>query len=289
MDVDGLNGAFASAGVTFEEFHGFPAARLSGEFGGALVSLYGGHVVEYTLPDSEPVLWMSGKSLFAAGSPLRGGVPVCFPWFGPAPEGKSGSHGFVRTAMWDVAAAGMAPAGGVFVTLNFRSEPFELFYTVTLGRMLTLSLEIENHSAEEFRFGGALHTYFNVSDAERIAVEGLDGLSYLDKVIGGGGIQRGTLVIDREIDRIFDGCGSVRIVDPGFRREILIDKSGSDSTVVWNPWIDKSKRMADFGDDEYHTMVCVEAARVPAAGDEGIVPPGASVELRQVIRVSPLP
>ncbi len=284
-DIAELTEKFGGNGVSFEDFHGFPAVRLTCEESSALISVYGAHVIDFALTGDEPVLWMSEKSLFADGSPIRGGVPVCFPWFGAAPEGKSGSHGCVRNAMWDVAAAGVAPDGGVFVTLQFANDEFELFYTVTAGRELTMSLEINACGVSNFSFGGALHTYFNVSDAEEISVEDLDGLVYLDTVSNEYGIQYGPLTIDREIDRIFRTCGSTRIVDPGFNRIIHIDKYGSNSTVVWNPWIDKSKRMPDFGDDEYHSMLCVEAAKVPRIGDGGVVSSGVPFELRQVIRV----
>lgn len=285
MNIDELSVKFGGNGISFEEYHGFPAVRMENEFSSTLVSVYGGHVIEFKLPDSEDVLWMSAKSLFEQGSPMRGGVPVCFPWFGAAPEGKSGSHGCVRNAMWDVAAAGIAPEGGNFVTLYFDGGDFELYYTVTANHTLTLSLEVNNPGVADFHFGGALHTYFNISDAGNVVVEDLDGVSYLDTVVNENGIQNGALKIDREIDRMFRSCGSVRIVDPGFKRIIHIDKYGSDSTVVWNPWIDKSRRMPDFGDEEYHTMLCVEAGKVPRIGDGGTVHSGVPFELRQVIRV----
>ena len=285
MNIDGLMEKFGGNGISFEDYHGFPAVRMENEFSSTLVSVYGGLVIEFKLPECEDILWMSGKSLFANGSPMRGGVPVCFPWFGAAPEGKSGSHGCVRNAMWEVSAAGIAPECGNFVTLYFQGGDFELYYTVTANYTLTLSLEVNNLGVADFHFGGALHTYFNVSDAEKIAIEGLHGVSFLDTVINEHGIQDGALKIDREIDRMFRSCGSVRIVDPGYKRVIHIDKYGSDSTVVWNPWIDKSNRMQDFGDDEYDTMVCVEAGKVPRIGDGGVVHSGVPFELRQVIRV----
>lgn len=285
MDIEKLTEKFGGNGVSFEEYNGFPAVRLKNEFSSALISVYGAHVIEFKLPDSPDVLWMSKESLFEDGKAIRGGVPVCFPWFGAAPEGKSGSHGCVRNAMWDVAAAGIAPEGGNFVTLNFQGEGYELYYTVTADRMLTLSLEVINAGVQPFHFSGALHTYFNISDASKVTVEGLEGISYLDTVKNEYGIQHGPLLIDREIDRMFSTCGSTVIVDCGFNRLIHIDKFGSNSTVVWNPWIDKSKRMPDFGDEEYHTMLCVEAGKVHKIDDAGVVYSGVPFELRQVIRV----
>lgn len=285
MNMTLLTEKFGGNGISFEEYHGFPAVRMENKFSRSLISLYGAHVIEFELPDTEPVLWMSDKSVFADGSPIRGGVPVCFPWFGPAPEGENGSHGFVRNAMWEITAAGLAPEGGNFVELNFKNENFELFYTVSAGRQLVLSLVIENISGRDFYFGGALHTYFNVSNSMAISVEDLDGLSYFDSLTGQWQNQSGALHIDREIDRIFNTPGSTRIIDPEYKRVIHVDKYGSDSTVVWNPWIDKSKRMPDFGDDEYQNMICIESAKVPKIGDTGIIHPDAEYELRQIIRV----
>ena len=230
-------------------------------------------------------MWMSRESKFEEGIAIRGGVPVCFPWFGAAPEGKSGSHGFVRNSMWEFSDAGVSSDGGNFVTLSYKCDDFALHYTVVAAKELTLSLKITNLSDKELNFSGALHTYFNISDCSNIEVKDLDSLSFLDSVSGESGIQYGSLSIDREIDRAFRSCGSVRLTDHGFKRTILIDKYGSDSTVIWNPWIAKSQRMADFGNDEYHTMICIEAAKVPAIGDTGVIAAGDSYELRQVIRV----
>jgi glucose-6-phosphate 1-epimerase len=285
MDIAELQNKFGGNGVSFENYHGFPAVRLTSEYSTSLISVYGAHVIEFKLGDSPDVLWMSEESWFEEGKAIRGGVPICFPWFGAAPEGKSGSHGCVRNAMWDVAAAGIAPEGGNFVTLCFKGDEYELFYTVTANRMLTLSLEVINSGVQPLHFSGALHTYFNVSDLENVTVNGLEGIHFLDTVKHEHGIQEGALVIDREIDRMFYSCGSTAIVDSGYDRVIYVDKFGSNSTVVWNPWIDKSKRMPDFGDEEYHTMVCVEAGKVHIIDDGGVVYSGVPFELRQVIRV----
>ena len=285
MNIDELTRQFGGNGISFEDYHGFPAIRIKNQFSSALISLYGGHVIEFLLPGHEPVLWMSKASKFENGAAIRGGVPVCFPWFGAAPEGKSGSHGFVRNTMWDIDACGITPDGGNFASLIFKCREFELYYTVTAARELTLSLEIYNSGADVLEFSGALHTYFNISDTENVYVENLDGLFFMDSVTGDQGVQYGSLVIDREIDRVFRGCGSTRIVDNGFKRTIIVDKYGSDSTVIWNPWIEKSKRMPDFGDEEYHSMLCIEAAKVPKIGDKGLLTEGQLCELRQVIRV----
>ena len=291
-----LQKRFGSENVTF--FAGpadLPAIKLANAFGEAEICVYAAHVMSYKRPGEEPVLWMSQKSMFTVGEPIRGGVPICWPWFGPHAEGKFGGHGYARLAMWDVIDAVQSPNGETSVTLQltekdvdpkFAPAPFRLEFTVTLGSSLVMALKVYNTGDADLTYSGALHSYFNVADSAAIKVEGLSDCKYLDKVVGTEGVQSGDIVIDREIDRVFcRTSGICRVIDPGFGRVIRVAKSGSSSTVVWNPWIEKSKKMPDFGDEEYHTMVCVEAANVPAADDARTLAPGAMGELRQIISV----
>ncbi|MBE6380147.1 MAG: D-hexose-6-phosphate mutarotase [Lentisphaerae bacterium] len=291
-----LQSRFGSDNFNFFSGSGdLPAVRISNEFGVAEVMLHGAHVISYQPAGAVPVLWMSGKSMFTEKDPIRGGIPVCWPWFGPDPAGKFGGHGFARLSQWQVVETMHSPAGKSSVVLEltdqdvdavFAPQPFKLQLTVTLGTALVAALKIFNTGDRELAYSGALHSYFNVADASAIAVEGLDDCSYRDSVLQCDDVQAGPVVIDREIDRIYrNTSGIVRIVDPVFNRVIKVAKSGSTSTVVWNPWIEKSKRMPDFGDEEYHTMVCVEAANAPAAGDSRVLPPGGMAELRQMISI----
>ncbi|MPN35362.1 putative glucose-6-phosphate 1-epimerase [bioreactor metagenome] len=165
--------------------------------------------------------------------------------------------------------------------------PFELRMEFEIGETLTITLRMKNCSEKEQTVTAALHTYFNVKAAETIAISGLDGVVYENRVVGAeasGCVQRGDIRIDQEIDRIYlDTAGAVEIRDPGFGRTIVVEKSGSNSTVVWNPWVRKSQAMPDFGDDEYHTMVCVET--VNAATDRRTLTPGGSHALTQKVSV----
>ena len=294
--VDELQARFGSEHVVFYDGPGgLPAIRLQNDFGEAALTLYGAHVMSYQPAGQIPVLWMSDHSLYRQGAPIRGGIPVCWPWFGPDASGKFGSHGFARVSMWRVTGSSFSPAGKSTVVLElteqdvdrkFAPQPFKLEMTVTLGSNLTAALKIYNTGTDKLTYSGALHSYFNVADAAAIRVEGLEDCEYADKVLNVDSVQTGAIVIDREIDRVYRRTsGIVRIIDPVFNRTIRIAKSGSTSTVVWNPWIDKSKRMVDFGDEEYHTMVCVEAANAPAADDNRELMPGAMAELRQMITV----
>ena len=294
-----LNEQFGRTGVRFEEgAGGFAEAVLNNRFGEAKVMLHGAHLTSYTPAGAKPVVWMSRHSMYAENEPIRGGVPVCWPWFGPDPDGKFGGHGFARLLEWQTVRTETTPDGGSLIQLEltdrmvperFAPQPFQLTLTVTLGAELVLALRIRNTGSEMLKYSGALHTYFAVSEAAQIQVTGLEECEYFDSVLGCEGVQHGAVVIDREIDRVYRGTSGIcRIVDPGFRRAIRVAKSGSTSTVVWNPWIAKSKRMPDFGDEEYHTMVCVEAANAPRAGDNRKLVPGGMAELRQIIALETL-
>lgn len=296
-NIETLQSRFGSENVNFFAAPGgFTAVKLVNGFGEAALTLYGAHVMSYTPAGAVPVLWMSDKSMFTAGEPIRGGIPVCWPWFGPDPAGKFGGHGYARVSFWNVVSATQTPAGKTTVTLaltekdvdaKFAPQPFKLELTVTLGSTLTVALKIYNTGSCDLAYSGALHSYFNVADASAIKVTGLEDCDYADKVLNVDGVQNGAIVIDREIDRVYcRTSGIVEVVDPVFNRTLRIAKSGSSSTVVWNPWIEKSKRMPDFGDEEYHTMVCVEAANAPAAGDDRVLVPGAMAELRQTISIA---
>lgn len=295
--INELQNRFGSENVRFYDGPGcFTAVKLVNVFGEADLTLYGAHVMNYTPAGAVPVLWMSEKSMFAAGDPIRGGIPVCWPWFGPDVTGKFGGHGYARVSMWNMVAAGQTPAGETSVTLalcdkdvdaKFAPQPFKLELSVTLGASLTVALKIYNTGTENLAYSGALHSYFNVADSAAIKVVGLDECEYSDKVLNVEGVQSGAIVIDREIDRVYRRTsGIVNVEDPVFGRNIRIAKSGSTSTVVWNPWIEKSRKMPDFGDEEYHTMVCVEAANASAAGDDRVLVPGAMAELRQMISLA---
>ena len=256
---------------------GLPMLRVATAVATGEVYLAGAHVTAWTPAGSDPVLWMSGASTFVEGEAIRGGVPICFPWFGPGREPGLAppAHGFARLARWRLREA--ADEDGT-VTLTFglthddvaalpaaRAWPhaFTATYTVTFGVELVLALRVENTGDEEFSFEEALHTYLAVADVRAAAVQGLDGARYLDKTLAADGplvVQTGDLTFAGETDRVYGSEGTVVVVDA--HRSIGITKEGSADTVVWNPWADKAAAMADFGDDEWPGMVCVETANV---------------------------
>lgn len=243
--------------------------EIKNELGSAMVSLMGAHVISYKKANSEDILWMSDKSYMEYGKPIRGGIPVCWPWFGPHPdkERKLPSHGLGRIALWDVKEKTECPDGSskLVLTLPGSRLPDEFSaldaeIEIIVGSSLKMNLKTTNNGEKDYDLTQALHTYFNVSDCTKLHVEGLDQTAYIDKVDGGiEKMQNGDVRIGEEVDRIYMNTTAVcTLVDEVSNRKVEISKKGSTSSVVWNPWIKKSIAMPDFGDEEYHTMICVE-------------------------------
>jgi glucose-6-phosphate 1-epimerase len=252
--------------------HGtLPFHRLTPADSTVDVFLHGAHVARFDPKTGHPLLFMSSKSLFEADKPIRGGVPVIFPWFG---KSTLGQHGLVRTMPWTVKEYHCDPAGSSEITLALASDArtlavwphaFDLTFRVKASASLSMELTVHNPGREPFTFEEALHTYFAVSDVRQISIDGLQKTPYIDKV-GGTRDMPGTpdpIRITAETDRVYlNTPAACTVRDPGWQRSIRIAKTGSQSTVVWNPWIDKAKAMPDFGDDEWPNMVCVESANV---------------------------
>lgn len=252
----------------------------------AEIYLHGAHVTDFRLHGQPPLLFLSAASDYADGKPIRGGIPLIFPWFGPR-DGHP-AHGFARTREWHLLHASRTPEGVVSLFLSLpEADGLHVTYEVTVGETLGLVLRIANPTSSPVTFEDCLHTYFHIGGIEFISLTGLEGTGYLDKVAGAaasGGAD--PLVIDREVDRIYqDTAATVDIVDPALGRRIRVAKSGSRSTVVWNPWIEKSHRMPDFGDDEFNHMVCVESGNVAAAAIT--LPPGGEHALGVDLSVIP--
>lgn len=239
----------------------------------AHVYLHGAHVTHYGPQGGRAVLFMSAKSLFQPGKAIRGGVPVIFPWFGgKADDATAPAHGLARTTEWGLADVKQSTDGSVVLTLELASSQdtrkfwpheFSLRYLVTIGPTLELALEVRNTSSSAFTFEEALHTYLAVGDVRTAQIDGLAGREFLDKTDG----QRrktqppGLFALTSETDRVYlNTTDRVTVIDGQLGRRLSVDKQGSHTTVVWNPWIAKAKAMADFGDDEWPGMLCVETA-----------------------------
>lgn len=229
----------------------------------AEIYLHGAHVTRFQKKGEEPLLFMSAASDFAADKPIRGGVPLIFPWFGPR-EGLP-AHGFARTVEWDLKETSLLPDGSVSLRFGLpKVAYYDVEFRVVVSDRLTLELTVKNNSERDAVFETCLHTYFQISDIDAIAITGLTGARYIDKLANLEKTDTSDAIrIASEVERVYpDSTATVEIEDPGFGRRIRIEKSGSDATVVWNPWIDKSIRMPDFGDEEYVKMVCVESGNI---------------------------
>jgi D-hexose-6-phosphate mutarotase len=296
-----LNTRFAIAGrLRFEDMEGgFTVAVVSTAFAEAKIAVQGAHVMSYRLKGHEPLIWLSKLAKFAPGKSIRGGVPVCWPWFGPhASNAQFPGHGFARTVPWRLVEAAELPDGRIrlqFELIHSESTraqwPHESVVrnTITVGQELEVELATTNTGAVPFTLGQALHTYFTVGDIRQTTVAGLEGCDYLDKVDGGKRKrQDGPVVFTQETDRIYLGTrGCCGIVDPVLDRTILITSTGSRSTIVWNPWIAKAEKMGDFGPDGHLGMVCVETANADA--DVIQLAPGATHRMAAQYRIVAAP
>lgn len=265
---------------------GMPKVLIETAWSSAEIYLHGGHLTHFQKKGEAPLLFLSAASEFVPDKPIRGGVPLIFPWFGPR-EGFP-SHGFARTTAWELRESGLLDDGSVRLRLVLPGVEFhEVEYLVTVAETLTMELIVKNTSARDTVIETCLHTYFQISAIDVISITGLAGTSYLDTVANTMATETTPIRITSEVDRVyFDTAATVEIEDPGYGRIIRIAKSGSDSTVVWNPWIEKSRRMADFGDDEYLQMICVESGNV--GKNEITLPPGDVTALKVEISSAPL-
>lgn len=275
---------------------GLMVARIRNEHAEVEVYLHGGHVTSFKPHGQKEILWLSDDAVFEAPKAIRGGVPVCWPWFSAHPENKElPAHGFARNRRWSVHSSQSRADGRTRLTLILRDDAasleiwphsFELELRILVGTELRLELITRNTGAEPFVVGGALHTYFGIGDISKASIEGLEGRGYLDQLDSLKRVEQDSPVrFAEEVDRIYvDTDDTCTIIDEAQSRRIRVAKEGSKSTVVWNPWIAKAKRMADFNNDGYRTMLCIEATN--AGDDLHTVPPGGEHRLTQILSVA---
>ncbi len=250
----------------------------------ARIALQGAQVLEWAPEGQKPVLWLSKGSNFIPGKSIRGGTPVCWPWFG-AHDSKSDypAHGHARTVDWDVLSSESLTEDRIKLVFCLKTSqateavwpyrtPLELH--ITLGDRLELELITRNDEAEPISIGEALHTYFAVGDVRQVAVSGLNACEYLDKVNDFARCtQQDKVSFNSEVDRVYLNTEAECVIeDACWERNIRIKKRGSHSTIVWNPWIEKALAMGDMGKDGYLNMVCVESGN--AAENVVVLKPG---------------
>jgi len=252
---------------------GFIVLEVNNDICTASIALQGAQVMTWQPKTQvEPVLWMSEAASLQQAKSIRGGIPVCWPWFGAhSTEASFAAHGIARTAVWDVKQTCINKDGEVCMTFSLQSQQHPQWQHETLvelkvvmGEALSLSLTTTNLGDTPITIGQALHTYFKVGDVRQVSVAGLEGCSYIDKLCSSSAHQKqqGSISVLSEVDRIYLDAGQdVLLEDVNLQRTIRIQKQGSHSTIVWNPWIDKTKALGDMGaDDAYLGMLCIESA-----------------------------
>lgn len=309
MDLQQLNDDFGLPGeLTFDEpYPGMTRAVITTSACSAELYLQGAHLAHWQPAGEHPVLFLSGKSAFAHGKAIRGGIPVIFPWFGspatsPAhPPADAPSHGFARTSEWQLAFAALA-GDDLHLTLTLAPNEasraagysdFEVAYQLILGRTLTLRLTVANTGAAEasapLLFEEAFHTYLSVGDARQVRLDGLGGTTFLDKTDQFRRKEQTdtVLTLQGETDRPYlNTTAPVTLEDPVLQRRIVVSKSNSETTVIWNPWIELAAKLPDLGDDEWPRFTCIETAN--AADNAVTLQPRQAHTMEARISVAPL-
>ncbi len=275
-----LNRRFEIPGIAkiFDGHSGLPCVHVTTPRASGEIYLHGAHVTSWQPAGAEEVLFVSSKSRWQDGSAIRGGVPICFPWFSNrADVPTSPAHGLVRTKPWQLEGITHADHD-VTIALSTSADSstrkiwpgdYHLLFCATFGEQLRLELIVTNHGSSSFRFEEALHSYYRVGNVESARLRGLNGVAYIDKTDRAREKhQHGDLLLTSEADRIYrKSLASIEIDDPPLHRRLLVAKEDSRDTVVWNPWSEKAKAMSDLGAGEWRQFLCVETCNI---GDHAI-------------------
>jgi glucose-6-phosphate 1-epimerase len=295
--IEELNQLFAISGVVSigAGNQGLPRVSVQTPAASAEIYLHGAQLTSWRPAGAEEVIFLSQNSQWEAGRAIRGGIPVCFPWFrNKADDPKAPAHGFVRTKAWQLDS--VAKQGdAVLVSLSTVSDEatrawwphdFQLTHNLTIGEELVQELVVSNTGNASLRFEEALHTYYRVGGAEAVRVQGLDGVAYLDNTDSNRKKeQEGDVVFTRQTDSAYiDTTHAVEIHDPLLRRRIRLTKQNSRTTVVWNPWSTGAQTLKDLGGEEWRAMACVEASNIRDFAVELL--PGHQHTMKTVINVS---
>ena len=274
---------------------GLPKVRITTPQAAGEMYLHGANVTSWKPRGEEEALFVSSKSLWDHGHAIRGGVAICFPWFGgKADDPKAPSHGLVRAKAWklvSIVQAGDAVTISMFTesdegTRKWWPAEFRLVYRASFGSELGLELVMTNTGKTPLRFEEALHAYHTVGNIENTRVRGLDTVPYVDKTDGNRKkMQQGEIVIVSETDRVYlNTTDAIEVEDPVLHRSTRVTKENSRTTVVWNPWVQKAHSLPDFEDDEWRQMICIETSNVAdfAVG----LAPGEQHSMKAVVRVA---
>jgi glucose-6-phosphate 1-epimerase len=299
LDLTELDRQFAIPGVAkvSEGNGGLPRVEISGAFGSGEVYLHGAQITSWKPAGHDEVLFVSTKSHWQEGQAIRGGIPICFPWFrAKADDAQAPAHGVVRTRSWQIESI-VESENGVAVSMVTHSDEqsrrwwpgeFRLLHRVTFGSELKLELICRNTGTTPLRFEEALHTYNRVSDIEQVRLQGLDAVHFLDNTKANQEkMQIGDVSIASQTDSAYMNTGNaVDLLDPVMQRHIRLTKDNSLTTVVWNPWREGAAGLKDLGDGEWKQFLCVEASNI--LGDSINLDPGQEYKVTAVLSVAKL-
>ena len=299
-DIADLNRRFGIPGLAsvVEGNSGLPKVSITSPVTAGEMYLHGAQITSWKPAGAEDVLFLSARSLWKDGHAIRGGIPICFPWFrAKADDPQAPAHGFVRTKAWNLESVTQRE-GAISVSMFTESDAstkqwwpadFHLVHRATFGPQLRLELELTNTGTTAALFQEALHAYHRVGDIRTARLHGLDKVHYLDNTdTNREKVQDGDVVITSETDRAYLTAKSeVDLIDPTLRRQIQIAKENSRTTVVWNPWAEGARALSDLGDGEWTQMFCVEASNVLGCAVE--LAPGQKHRMAVTIRVAALP
>jgi glucose-6-phosphate 1-epimerase len=253
----------------FAHLTDLPCIKLQYGAASAVISLYGGQVLSYQAVPGKELLWLSPKATWHNQAAIRGGVPVCWPWFGKAgveynPENIAlANHGVVRNQLWQLSHQHSSVAGvSVTLQINIDRLPHQqagamLQLCLTLNDSLTISLSCNTVMPQQ----AALHSYFAITDIDSVLIRPLPG-QYYDKLKEAQvADSRCSTNISAETDRIYHQSARQMRLDSA-EQALSIHQAGHDATVVWNPWQEKSSNFSDLENTSYRQFVCVETARL---------------------------
>jgi glucose-6-phosphate 1-epimerase len=267
--------------LTFEEGPGgLIFTNITTPTATARICLHGAHLTSFIPKGQEEVLWLSPDAIYHPDKAIRGGIPICWPWFSAHPSDPiQPSHGYARLSQWKIAVTSMPDPNTVEIQLTLPGCSLK----ITVSDTLSLQLTTHNNTDAHITLTSALHTYLRISDISKIHVQGLDHTHYLDDVDGSKlKSQTSDVTIEQEVDRRYENTTSDILVHDQ-NRTLRVTKTGSHSTVVWNPWSNRAAEIADMPDNGYQTMLCIEAAN--AGSDIITLAPGASHTLGTEISI----
>jgi glucose-6-phosphate 1-epimerase len=271
--LNALNARYRCEGLLIDRGQGgLPRVTINTALTECELYLHGAHLTHWRPRGLHPVLWLSETAQFQAGKAIRGGIPVCWPWFGPHPsDANAKAHGFARTSIWNIESAGIAPDGAAHVTLSLAADAatralwpndFDLHLEIQAGVSLSVSLTTRNTGDQDFTITEALHTYLAVGDVREAMISGYHHTSYVDQTRRHIRVteQGDAIRFTEETDRVYQTSAPCTLLDTSMNRAISIGKSGSGSTVIWNPWPAKTARLGDIAPNAWTGFACIETA-----------------------------